>query len=161
MSLTYPLKIYQDTVRPEWIDRNGHMNMGYYLVVFDFATTEWLDYCGLTTPYREAHNITTFAVEGHINYLREVAEGAPLVFTTHLIDFDRKRIHYIHEMWHATEGFRASCNELMSLHIDRETRRASEMDDEIYERLALIKAEHDTHPMPAEVGRQLNVPKKK
>ena len=29
---------YTDTVRPEWIDSNGHMNLAYYVVVFDLAT---------------------------------------------------------------------------------------------------------------------------
>jgi len=39
--LAAPLDRYRDVVRPEWIDHNGHMNMGYYLVVFDFATDEF------------------------------------------------------------------------------------------------------------------------
>ena len=38
MTLAAPLDVYRDVVRPEWIDNNGHMNVGYYLVVFDYAT---------------------------------------------------------------------------------------------------------------------------
>jgi hypothetical protein len=34
-----PFDGYRDLVRPEWIDHNGHMNMGYYLVVFDLRPT--------------------------------------------------------------------------------------------------------------------------
>ena len=33
-----PFDRYRTVVRPEWIDHNGHMNMGFYLVVFDLAT---------------------------------------------------------------------------------------------------------------------------
>ena len=40
--LAAPFDGYRDIVRPEWIDHNRHMNMGYYLVVFDFATDEFL-----------------------------------------------------------------------------------------------------------------------
>ena len=36
--LAAPFDSHRDVVRPEWIDHNGHMNVGYYLVVFDFAT---------------------------------------------------------------------------------------------------------------------------
>ena len=101
MSIPAPFDSYRDTVRPEWIDHNEHMNMGYYLVVFDFATDAFLDYVGLDRAHRRAANITTFSLEAHITYQREVAVNDPLRFTTRLIDFDAKRIHYIHEMFHA------------------------------------------------------------
>jgi acyl-CoA thioesterase FadM len=42
-----PFDEYRDVVRPEWIDNNGHMNMGYYLVVFDFATDAFFPWVGL------------------------------------------------------------------------------------------------------------------
>ena len=32
-----PLDIHTSTVLPEWVDWNGHMNVGYYQVVFDLA----------------------------------------------------------------------------------------------------------------------------
>ena len=28
-------------VRPDWVDNNGHMSMGFYLVVFDIATNQF------------------------------------------------------------------------------------------------------------------------
>src|SRR5262245_27293056 len=36
-----PFDRYRDVVKPEWIDHNRHMNLGFYLVVFDLATDEW------------------------------------------------------------------------------------------------------------------------
>ena len=38
---------YRDRIRPDWIDENQHLNMGYYGVVFDFSTDAWLDHIGL------------------------------------------------------------------------------------------------------------------
>jgi acyl-CoA thioester hydrolase len=29
---------YEGVVLPEWIDNNGHMNLAYYVVLFDQAT---------------------------------------------------------------------------------------------------------------------------
>ena len=83
-----PLEVHRDVVRAAWIDHNEHMNMGYYMVVFDFATDAWFDYLGLDRAHRLAHDITTFSLEGHITYDREVGRDDPLRFTTRLIDFD-------------------------------------------------------------------------
>src|SRR5438477_6111334 len=120
-----PFDGYRDVVRPEWIDHNRHMNMGYYLVVFDFATDEWLRHIGLDQAHRDAHGVTTFCLEAHVTYHREAREGDPLRFTTWLLDHDAKRIHYLHEMFHTVEGYLIATNELMTLHVNRETRRGS------------------------------------
>ena len=80
-----PFADYRDLVRPEWIDHNGHMNMGYYLVVFDFATDAFLAWVGLDAEHRRRHAVTTFCLEAHVTYHREVRAGDPLRFTTVLL----------------------------------------------------------------------------
>src|SRR6266850_1532062 len=70
--LAAPLDRYRDVVRPEWIDHNQHMNMGYYLVVFDYATDEFFAWVGLDAAHRAARAITTFCLEAHVTYHREV-----------------------------------------------------------------------------------------
>ena len=155
--LAAPLDVYRDVVRPEWIDHNGHMNMGYYLVVFDFATDEFFRWVGLDAQHRECHAITTFCLEAHVTYHREVRSGDPLRFTTLLLGHDAKRIHYIHAMYHAREGYLASTNELMSLHVDLATRRGASMAPEIAARLAAIQAAHDALPRPPQAGRRIGL----
>ena len=98
-----PLDVYRDVVRSEWIDQNKHMNVGYYLVVFDFATDAWMEFIGLDGAHRQERRITTFCLEAHVVYLREVRAGDPLRFTTRLLAYDAKRLHYIHAMYHAGE----------------------------------------------------------
>ena len=152
-----PFARYRDVVRPEWIDHNGHMNMGYYVVVFDFATDEFLAWVGLDAEHRETHAVTTFCLEAHVTYHREVGEGDPLRFTTVLLAHDAKRIHYFHEMHHATEGYLAATNELMSLHVSRQTRRAAAMAPDILVRLAAIQAAHDRLPRVPHIGRVIGL----
>jgi acyl-CoA thioester hydrolase len=152
-----PFDAYRDVVRAEWIDHNGHMNMGYYLVVFDLATDEWLSYVGLGAAHRETHRVTTFCLESHITYHREARKGDPLRFTTRLLGYDAKRIHYFHEMYHATEGHLVATNELMSLHVSEATRRGAPMASAILERLASLLAAHATLPRPAQVGRRIGL----
>jgi acyl-CoA thioester hydrolase len=156
-TIVAPFDVYRDVVRPEWIDHNGHMNMGYYLVVFDLATDHWFGHVGLDADHRRRHRVTTFCLEAHITYHREVRARDPLRFTTILVAHDTKRLHYLHQMHHATDGYLASTNELMSLHVSAETRRATPMAPEILERLARIQAAHDALPRPAQVGRRIGL----
>ena len=152
-----PFDVYRDRVRPEWIDNNHHMNMGYYVVVFDLATDAWLAWVGLDEAHRRAQRVTTFCLEAHVTYHREVREGDPLRFTTRLLAFDRRRIHYFHEMYHAEAGYLASTNELVSLHVSQETRRAAPMAPEILDRLAQIHKAHDARPRAPQVGRVMGL----
>ena len=92
--------------------------------------------------------MTTFCLEAHVTYHREVRHGDPLRFTTVLLGHDAKRVHYIHAMYHATEGYLAATNELMSLHVHLATRRGGPMAAEVVARLARIQAAHDTLPRP-------------
>ena len=152
-----PLDVYRDAVRPEWIDHNKHMNVGYYLVVFDFATDAWMAYIGLDPEHRRARHVTTFCLEAHVTYVREVGDGDPLRFTTRLLAWDAKRIHYLHEMYHAEEGYLAATNELMSLHVSQETRRAAPMADEVQALLGRVEKAHAALPPSPHVGRVMGL----
>jgi acyl-CoA thioester hydrolase len=152
-----PLDKYRDVVRSEWIDHNRHMNLGYYLVVFDYATDEFFRWIGLDEAYRRAKHMTTFCLEAHVTYHQEVREGDALRFTTLLLAHDVKRIHYIHQMYHAKDGYLAATNELMSLHVSQATRRSAPMATEILERLGQIQQAHDALPRPPQVGRAIGL----
>jgi acyl-CoA thioester hydrolase len=156
-----PFDRYRDIARREWIDENGHMNMGYYVVVFDYATDAWLDFIGLDKRYKTAQHVTTFSLESHVTYRREVREGDSLRFTTQLLDFDPKRIHYFHQMYNERDGELAATNELMSLHVSQKTRRAAPMAPEILSRLEELLRSHKGLSVPPAVGRVmgLNAPR--
>lgn len=155
--LPAPFDAYRDRVRPEWIDDNGHMNVGYYLVVFDYATDEFLGWVGLDERHRRERGVTTFCLEAHVTYHRELRAGDPLRFSTRLLAYDAKRLHYFHELYHADEGYLAATNELMSLHVNAMTRRGAPMAPEILGRLAHIKKTHDALPRPPQVGRTIGL----
>jgi acyl-CoA thioester hydrolase len=152
VNIPAPYAAARDVVRPEWIDYNGHMNVGYYHVVFDIAAEPFFEFLGLTPEFRRRHGSTTFALEAHQNFLREVRAGDPLRFESRLLDFDAKRIHYYQEMFHATEGYLAASAESLSSHVSMATRRTAPMPDELLERLAGIKAAHAKLPRPWQIG---------
>ncbi len=43
MSIPAPFDRYEGEVLAEWIDANGHMNLAYYIVLFDYATDALFD----------------------------------------------------------------------------------------------------------------------
>lgn len=139
-------------VRPDWIDYNGHMNVGYYHVAFDIAAEEFFQFLGFTPEFRERHQGTTFALESHLNFLREVKEGDALRFEARLLDLDAKRMHFYQEMFHATEGYFAASCESLSAYVDQAARRTAPIPAELIERLAAVKAAHAALARPWQVG---------
>ena len=152
-----PFSSARERVRKEWIDYNGHMNVGYYHVAFDTAADQFFDFLGLTAAFRERHGSSTFALESHLNFLQEVKEGDWLQFETRLIDCDAKRIHFYMEMLHADEGYIAASYESLSAYVSMATRRTTEMPAELLDRLAAVKAAHAALPRPWQLGHAISV----
>lgn len=152
-----PFARARGVVEPGWIDRNGHMNVGYYHVAFDNAAEPFFEWLGLTPEFRERHGSSTFALESHLHFVREVHAGDPLRFEARLLDHDGKRIHFYQEMFHATEGFLAATYESLSVHVDIAARRTAEMPRELFERLARVLAAHGALARPWQVGHRISV----
>lgn len=144
-------------VKQEWIDYNGHLNAGYYSVIFDDSVTEFMEFIGLGRDLRDRERVTTFSIEGHITFEREIGLGEPIEIRSQLLGWDAKKIHYINFMHHRTEGWVAASNELMSMHISQETRRSAPMAQEVQDRLAAIEAVHARMPIPPQVGRVIGL----
>ena len=157
MSIPAPLKLHKDLIVPEWIDYNGHMNVAYYVLVFDRATDEFFDFMGMTAEYRAASNASAFTAEMHVNYVREVKEGDEVYVTTQLLGYDEKRFHYFHRMYHAEEGYLAATSELLCLFVDMNQRRVTQMPPPILDRLAEIKQSHAELPLPEQAGSVMKV----
>jgi len=147
-----PFAAATTAVLPEWIDYNGHMNVGYYHVAFDIASEAFFELLGFTGEYREAHGITTFALESHLAFLREVKVGDRLRFEARLLDFDYKRVHFFQEMYHAEEGYLAATYESVSAHVDIASRRTAPMGEALLARVAAVHEAHRDLPRPPQVG---------
>lgn len=157
--MTGPIIEYEDVVRPEWIDSNGHMNLAYYVVVFDLATDKLYAALDIGDAYREVTGNSCFTAETHTVYEREVHLGERLRVHTWLLGADAKRLHYFHELFHVESGERSAVQELMALHIDMRVRRVAPFPDA--KRVALRDAVARFAPaqLPKEAGRCIAMPK--
>ena len=145
------------TVQPDWIDYNGHMNVGYYVVAFDKATDALLDHLGLGAAYRHEHNGSVFVLEAHVTYDHEVGSGDRLLFRTQILDHDAKRVHIFHRMYHAEDRYLAATNELMIMHVDLKTRRSAPFPKTAHERLQDLRRLHECLARPDAAGRAIAI----
>jgi len=152
-----PLDLHRETVLPEWVDYNGHMNLAYYLLAFDHAADRVFEFLDLGSPYIKRTNCSIFALETHLTYERELKAGEPIRCTSQLVDFDAKRVQLFHNMYHATEGYLAATNEILSIHVDLGTRRSRPFSPETADTLARLMAEHRKLPRPPQVGRAIRI----
>jgi len=158
MSFPAPFDRYQGEVLPEWIDANGHLNLAYYIVLFDYATDALFDAIGVGRRYKDTTNHGTFVVETHNLYERELLVGEQVRVATQILGTDSKRLHLAHEMFNLASGQRVATQELMYLHIDLSARRVVPWLPEARERVAAAGAAHSRLPRPDWGGRRIAMP---
>jgi acyl-CoA thioester hydrolase len=151
--------VTEGTVRPEWIDINGHMNVAYYVLAFDKAVDDLWARLGITDEYIRSGAGTTFAVECHVTYQQELREGDPYCVTSEILAYDEKRIHQFQRMYHARDKFLSATAEWMNLHVDLGTRRVSRWPESVLQALALVTGRQQRMPYPEQAGKQMTVAK--
>ncbi|MFC3117427.1 thioesterase family protein [Jhaorihella thermophila] len=71
-----PVVVPDRVVQPEWIDYNGHMNVGYYGIAFDNALDVLLsEHLGVGVEHVEAAGQGPYVVQSHMHFLAEMLEG--------------------------------------------------------------------------------------
>jgi carnitine 3-dehydrogenase len=154
-----PLALYEASVRPEWVDYNGHMSESFYLYAFGEASDALFRYIGIDEAYRADGN-SFYTVESHINYYREASAGEPLRFATQILGLDEKRLHFFHAMYHGESGELLSVTEQMLLHVDMKAGRACPIRPAVFEALSAVWQAHKDMPRPEQAGRRMAIPPK-
>ena len=126
------MSIYLKTgrVKSEWTDYNGHMNLAFYIHLFDSAWEVLLQKFNIGEDAAKIEKRTTFAVESHTTYDMEVKVGDEVDLNLLFLDFDKKRLVYKLEMIHKEEKYLAATTEVCSLYVDLNSRRVTEFEDE-------------------------------
>ncbi len=114
----------------EWTDYNNHMNLSYYILVFDMGAEIFLSKFQMGENSAKTTKKSTMVVETHTTYNNEVKEGEEVdVFISHL-DHDKKRIHYKLEMYKKGTNTLSATTEVLSLYMDLNLRKVAEFEDE-------------------------------
>ncbi len=126
------MSIYLKTgrVKAEWTDYNGHMNLAFYIHIFDTSWEILLEKFNIGEESAINQKKTTFAVESHTTYDKEVKAEDEVDINLLFLDFDKKRLVYKLEMIHKKEKYLVATTEVCSLYVDLENRRVTEFEDE-------------------------------
>jgi acyl-CoA thioester hydrolase len=160
-SVPAPFARYEGVVLPEWIDSNGHMNLAYYVVLFDMGVEALFAVVGFGPNHDATTRHGPFAVETHTIYERELLAGERVRVASRIVGLDAKRLHLAHEMFRLPDGQRAAMQEVMYLHVDLAARRAVPFTPALRARLDSAYAAHAALPIPDWVGRRVAMPERR
>jgi len=159
MTIAAPFTGSRGVVGPGWVDDNNHMNLAYYLVLFDAASDALFEALGIGEAYRKEAGCTSFAAETHLVYEREMTLGDVAVISTTIIDADEKRLHLAHEMFREGEPDRVCLQEIMFVSVNLATRRSALWTPAAWTRLQTARDTHKNLPRPAKLGRSVGIPR--
>jgi len=117
-----------EKVIKEWTDYNGHLNVAFYVRIFDIAADVMLDNFKIGGESAKKDKKTTFVAEMHTIYNQEVRLGEEVETHVNYVDHDKKRIHYRLSMFHKEKKYLAATNEVLSLYVDLDQRKVVQLD---------------------------------
>ncbi len=147
-------RVFNESLRPEWIDEYGHLSEAYYLVAFGNAIWSLFGRLGIGGDYFRATGCGLYAAESHVRYLKEVRAPALLETTCLILGVDTKRIHYGGVM--RVEGIERATFESVVIHVDTKTGRTAPIPEAAFEQLrTLLQSER-----PDWSGRSISLAKR-
>jgi len=157
MPVAKPPRLWQETVSTDWVDYNGHMNVAYYVLIFDHATDAFLAEIGMNETLRIKTGSSVFVAEAHVTYDNEVMAGEDVYVTSQLLDHDEKRLHLIHSMHTCKDDSLCATNELMILQVNLNDRKVGPFIDQVQDRIRDIYKVHKGMARPAQAGRVIGI----
>ena len=115
----------------DWIDYNDHMNVSYYLLIFDKYGADTLnDLFQMGEDSAKKTKKSTMMVESHITYNKELRLNDEVDINCIYFNHDDKRLHYKMEMVHKEKKYLASTIEVLALYVDLNKRKVASFENE-------------------------------
>lgn len=152
--------IYQTRIKAEWLDYNNHMNVAYYVLIFDKAGEQLVADLGLSEEVTKATEISWMVLENHITYDNEVVLDQPIEVRAQLLDHDHKRMHLYMEMYaKAPDGseYLASTIEQMVMCVDLSVRKSCEFPEPVATQIKQLSELQKTLSKPSKIGRVIGI----
>jgi acyl-CoA thioester hydrolase len=147
---------YRTTVPESWLDHNGHMNDGQYSRAFSDAGLEWMTHLGLSAEKVKELSYTTFTLENHIVYQKEVFAGEEITIKVRIYDYDVKRMHVFMTL-HNEGDVQCATYEVMYMGMDTGAGRPGEFPEELDRAVKEYYEAQGTMEKPKEIGRTIGI----
>lgn len=139
------------TIPPEWEDSNGHVNIQYYMTLYEWGGWPMIEAVGMDEAYFRERRCGLFDLEHHLCYLNEIHVGDVVTVHARLLDRTAKRFHGLMFIVNETRDNLAGSMEYVTSGADLENRRTAPLPADIGERLDALIAEHGGLSWPAPV----------
>jgi YbgC/YbaW family acyl-CoA thioester hydrolase len=147
---------YRSKVIEDWLDHNGHMNLGCYVMLFEEATDALFRQIGIGAIAVKDHGDSVFTLEAHTTYHKELTLDQEFYCETRLLGYDHNKVHYHHWMFDAENGELCATNELLSICVNLATRKSTNFRRNAIGNLEEIVLRHKRYPnQPAAIGRAI------
>ena len=134
--------LMQVTIPPDWEDENGHVNVQFYMTLYEQGGRPLMDILGMDDAYFSERRLGVFDLEHHISYFSEIHVGDSVSIYARLVDRNDKRFHGIVFVVNDSRDQLASALEFISSGADLEARRTAPFPDDIAAALDSVIAEH-------------------
>ena len=125
------IKLASQKILKDWIDYNGHMNVTYYLLIFDkFGADNLNTIINMGEHSAKTTGMSTMMVESNITYNQELKLDDEVDINLLYFDHDMKRLQYKFEMVHKKKSYLASTFEALALYVDLNTRKVKEFEED-------------------------------
>tara|TARA_B100000700_G_C14443777_1_gene578364 strand:+ start:100 stop:567 length:468 start_codon:yes stop_codon:yes gene_type:complete len=117
-------------IKKEWTDYNEHLNMAYYVLIFDKTWEVILEKFKMGEHSAKNTKMSTMVVETHTTYNNEVRQGDEVEIVLTFFDHDKKRLHFRLEMLEKNTKKLSATMEWVSLYVNLKERKVAEFEDE-------------------------------
>ena len=155
------IRLSTQTVRDDWIDYNGHMNVAYYTLAFDIAFDDLLkNYLGMGPEFITRHKIGPFTLQSNYCYMAEQNQGEMFYTCMRIIDFDPGKLHLFAAMYRQHDAQLSATWEGLSINVDHTSRKPVPFRADIYEKIVNVYNLTRKHELPAQAGQALGIRRK-
>lgn len=151
------LLVIRETVREDWLDHNGHMNVAAYLIAFDSAVRTLCTGLGIGPDQIPLSGKTIFVGQANIVYRNELVRGSRIRITARILAVTDGRAHACLSMFDEDRDVLAAFNEQLFVCADMATRRPCPFPPVPNERFRVVFDAQRRFPVPKFVGRRIGL----
>jgi acyl-CoA thioester hydrolase len=115
----------------EWEDRNGHVNVQFYVALYELGGWVILEEEGINEDWFQRRNISVFDLEHHLQFRAEVLAGDEVISYNRLLSRNEKSFHGMYFIVNQTRGRLAATLEYVSACVDMSTRRIASFPEQL------------------------------
>jgi len=133
---------HRETIPQSYLDAMGHMNVRWYMALFDTSVWKFFTAHGLDENYYVQKQMGVFALKHFIQYFAEVKAGETVAMRIRMLGRTEKRFHFMNFMINETTGKLSAILEVLGTHADLKLRKAVAMPQDITQKFdAQIKTD--------------------